>query len=303
MRALAASVAFALAINCTHAAPHVVTSLPATSASITPSGTSTPRAAGLAACPAPRPFSAVPVFARGLGAPDDLLVLSDRTVWVSDPLHGTLRHLSTGGRVLQTIDDPEAPEGMVVLPDGRMIVAEQRQNRLVAFRPPDTRRTTVLTLPTQGTGLGVDGIKYDPKGARILIPDSPHGTLLAWPVAGGRATVLARDLGRAVDAAIGPDGATYVTAEATAGLLRISGGRAEPLGHIVQADDVVSAGGLLYVTLIDSGEVVAVDPSTGSHRALVSGIGAAQGLAVLADGRLAIADSNRGTIAIVAACG
>jgi sugar lactone lactonase YvrE len=242
------------------------------------------------------------VFARGLGAPDDLLALPDGTMWVSDPVHGTLRHLSAAGRALQTIDDGEAPEGMVMLPDGRLIVAEQRRSRLVSLRPPDTTRTTVLSLPAAGTGLGVDGIKFDAKNARILIPDSPHGTLLAWPVAGGSATVLARDLGRAVDAALGPDGAIYVTAEAAAGLLRITGGRGEPYGRIVQADDIVSTGGLLYVTLIGSGEVVAVDPLTGSHRAVVTGIGAAQGLAVLADGRVAIADSNRGTIAIAAAC-
>jgi sugar lactone lactonase YvrE len=243
------------------------------------------------------------LLARGLGAPDDLLALPDGTMWVSDPVHGTLRHLSAGGRVLQTIDDPEAPEGMVMLPDGRLIVAEQRRNRLVALRPPDTTRTTVLTLPAAGTGLGVDGIEYDAKNARILIPDSPHGTLLVLPLMGGGASVLARDLGRAVDAAVGPDGAIYVTAEAAAGLLRIRGGRGEPFGRIVQADDVVSTGGLLYVTLIGSGEVVAVDPSTGSHRVLIDGIGAAQGLAVLADGRLAIADSNKGEIAIAAACG
>jgi streptogramin lyase len=231
------------------------------------------------------------------------LALPDGTLWVSDPVHGTLRHLAANGRVLQTIDDPDAPEGMVMLPDGRLIVAEQRRNRLVSLRPPDTTRTTVFTLPAAGTGLGVDGIKYDVRGARILIPDSPHGTVLAWPVAGGRATVLARDLGRAVDAAVGSDGAIYVTAEAAAGLLRITGGHGEPFGRIVQADDVVSTGGLLYVTLIGSGEVVAVDPSTGSHRVLINGVGAAQGLVVLQDGRLAIADSNRGRIAIAAACG
>jgi sugar lactone lactonase YvrE len=242
------------------------------------------------------------VLARGLGAPDDLLALSDGTLWVSDPDHGTLRHLSGDGRILQTIDDPEAPEGMVMLPDGRMIVAEQRRNRLVALRPPDTTRTTVLTLEPAGARLGVDGIKYDPKGARILIPDSPHGKLLAWPVTGGAAKELARNLGRAVDAVVGPDGAIYVTAEAAAGLLRIRNGRTEPITGIVQADDVVSAGELLYVTLIGSGELIAVDPSSGSHRLLVDHIGAAQGLAVLRDGRLAIADSGNGTIAIVARC-
>jgi hypothetical protein len=299
MRALAAALVLALVAGCTQATPHVMPSTPASSVS----STSTPRASALAACPAPRRFSLLPVLARALGAPDDLLALPDGTMWVSDPVHGTLRHLSAGGRVLQTIDDPEAPEGMVMLPDGRLIVAEQRRNRLVALRPPDTTRTTVFTLPPAGAGLGVDGIEYDAKNARILIPDSPHGTLHAWPVTRGPAMLLARDLGRAVDVAVGPDDAIYVTAEAAVGLLRISEGRGEPFGRIVQADDIVSAGGLLYVTLIGSGELVAVDPSTGSHRVLVNGIGAAQGLAVFADGRLAIADSNDGKIAIAAACG
>jgi len=243
------------------------------------------------------------VLARGLGAPDDLLALADGTMWVSDPPHGTLRHLSRDGRILQTIDDPQAPEGMVMLLDGRLIVAEQRRNRLVSLRPPDPTPTTVLTLPPAGAGLGVDGITYDPKGARILIPDSPHGTLLAWPVVGGPTTELARGLGRAVDAAVGPDGAIYVTAEAAAGLLRIKDGKTEPFGGIVQADDVVSMGGLLYLTLIGSGEVVAFDPSTRAHRVLVGHIGAAQGLAVLTNGMLAIADSNEGSIAIAGACG
>lgn len=242
------------------------------------------------------------MLASGLGAPDDLLALPDGTLWVSDPLHGTLRHLLGSGRFLETIYDPGAPEGMVLLPDGRLIVAEQRRNRLVSIRPPDPTRTKVVTLPPAGAELGVDSIKYDPAGARILIPDSPHGTLLAWPVAGGPTTELAHGLGRVVDAAIGPDGAIYVTAEAAAGLVRIKDGKTEPFGGIVQADDVVSMGSLLYVTLIGSGEVIAVDPSSGSHRVLVDHIGAAQGLAALTDGMLAIADSNAGKIAVVDAC-
>jgi len=215
-----------------------------------------------------------------------------------------VRHLSNDGRILQTIHDPDAPEGLVMLDDGRLIVAEQRRNRLVAFRPPDPIRTTIFTLPAAGAGLGVDGIAYDATRARILIPDSPHGTLLAWPISGGPATELARKLGRAVGAAVGPDGAIYITAEAAAGFIRIgSSGHPEPLGGIVQADDVVSAGRLLYVTLIGSGEVVAVDPSTGSHRVLIDHIGAAQGLAVLTNGMLAIADSNEGKIAVADGCG
>ena len=243
----------------------------------------------------------MPVFARDLRAPDDLLVLADGTLWVSDPVHGTLRHLSASGRTLQTIVDPEAPEGIALVPGGRLVVAEQRVNRLVALRPPSAVRTALFELPSAGTAEGLDGIKYDAARARLLVPDSPHGTLLAFRE-GHPSEVLAGGLGRAVDAVVGPDGAIYVTAEAKRGLLRIEGGKGVQVGSFAQADDVVTANGLLYITLIDAGEVVAVDPATGAGRTLVTGIGAAQGLAVMPDGRLAIADSNRGEIALARGC-
>jgi len=114
--------------------------------------------------------------------------------------------------------------------------------------------------------------------------------------------ILARGLGRGVGVAVGSDGAIYVVAEASAGLLRISSGRGEPVGTFAQGDDVVAANGLLYITLIDEGQVIAVDPANGAHRVLVTGIGAAQGLALLPHGRLAIADPNRGAIALARAC-
>ena len=68
------------------------------------------------------------------------------------------------------------------------------------------------------------------------------------------------------------------------------------------ADDVVSTGGLLYVTLLGAQQVRAVDPSTGASAVLVNGIGAPQGLTVLPGGRVAVADSTTGTIATLAGC-
>ncbi|MGZ4128993.1 MAG: Vgb family protein [Actinomycetota bacterium] len=282
------------------------TPVPSSAASPSPSPStsgSTP-ALGLSACPGKRRFATLPVFARGLGAPDDLLALGDGTVWVSDPTHGTVRHLSADGRAMQTIDDAEAPEGIVALGDGRLILAEQRLNRLVSLKPPSGARTVVLQLPSAGAALGVDGIALDAARARIIVPDSARARLFAWPIAGGATTVLATDLGRAVGAAVGPDGQIYVAAEAAAGLLRVplAGGRGEPLGRVVQADDVVFARGLLYVTEIGSGRLLAVDPATGASRALVDGISQAQGLAVMIDGRLAIADSASGEIRLTDAC-
>jgi len=266
----------------------------------------TPRPTGtrtaLSACPASQDFESLPVFARDLRAPDDLLALGDGTIWVSDPVHGTLRHLSAEGETLQLIRDANAPEGIALLPDGRLAVAEQRRNRIVTFRAPAIVPTTLFELPPAGSAEGVDGIAVDVAGRRLLVPDSPHGTLVVWQLPDGPSRTIARGLGRAVDAVAGPNGSVYVTAEAARGLLRIESGRAVQVGAFAQADDVVSANGLLYVTLIDAGEVIAVDPSTGSGRTLVTGIGAAQGLTVIRDGRGAIADSNRGTIALARAC-
>src|SRR5256885_2128542 len=93
-RALGAVAALLVLSACTttHVAPP--SSTPSNTPTITNKGTA------LAACPSPRDFKSLPVFARGLRAPDDLLALSDGTLWVSDPVHGTLRHLSASGETL-----------------------------------------------------------------------------------------------------------------------------------------------------------------------------------------------------------
>jgi sugar lactone lactonase YvrE len=253
------------------------------------------------ACPSSHPFASLAVFARTGGTPDDLLALPDGSLWVSDPNRGTVVHLDRRGRILETIRDANAPEGVVRLPDGRMILAEQHTNRLVVL----PSRTTFFRLAPAGAALGVDGIGYDPARRVLLVPDSAHGRLLAVTTSGRSSRLLAGGLGRIVGATTGPDGAVYVVAEETRGLLRVAatGGSASAIAGVEQADDVVSAGGLLYLTLIRAGEVLALDPTRPSSRwVLVSGIGSVQGLAVLADGRLAVADSNTGTIRAIQAC-
>jgi hypothetical protein len=112
-------------------------------------------------------------------------------------------------------------------------------------------------------------------------------------------------MGRDVAATVGPDGAIYVAVEGDHGLLRVppAGGAALPVGAgLAQLDDVITVGALLYATLLVTGEVVAIDPTTGAFRVLATGIGAAQGLSLLAGGRLAVADSTTHVIATVATC-
>jgi sugar lactone lactonase YvrE len=244
------------------------------------------------------------VLARTDLSPDDLLARPDGSLWVTDPAGGSIEHLAPDGHVLARMADAQAPEGMVAVGE-RIVLAEQRPNRLVSFVPPSSTPSTLLTLPARGSQDGVDGIGLDATTGTLLIPDSPHGTLLSAPVDGGRVVTLASGMGRDVAATVGPDGAIYVAVEGDPGLLRVpfTGGVAVPVGAgFAQLDDVVTVGGLLYATLLAAGEVIVIDSSNGAFRVLATGIAAAQGLAVLTTGRLAVADSTNRVIATLATC-
>jgi hypothetical protein len=266
--------------------------------------TATPRPAGLGTCPPAQPLASLPVLARTDLSPDDLLARPDGSVWVTDPAGGSIEHLAADGHMLARVADAQAPEGMVAVGD-RIVLAEQRPNRLVSFVPPSSTLSTLLTLPSRGSQDGVDGIGLDVTTGTLLIPDSPHGTLLSAPLDGGHLVTLASGMGRDVAATVGPDGAIYVAVEGDRGLLRVpfAGGAAVPVGAgLAQLDDVVTVGALLYATRLVAGEVIAIDPSSGAFRVLATGIAAAQGLAVLDGGRLAVADSTTRVIATLATC-
>ncbi|HWF57285.1 MAG TPA: hypothetical protein VG520_02920 [Candidatus Dormibacteraeota bacterium] len=275
---------------------------PTSAATATATATASAAPLGLAACPPERALAALPVLARTDLSPDDLLALPDGSLWVSDPVGGAIEHIAADGRVLTRSADGQAPEGMVAV-GGSIVLAEQGPNRLVRFTPPAMARGTVLTLPDRGGQEGLDGIALDASG-RLLIPDSPHGTLLSAAPGGGGAVTMATGLGRDVAATVGPDGAIWIAVEGTRGLWRLpaAGATAVAVGGLAQLDDLVTVGSLLYATLLLAGEVVAIDPASGASRVLARGIGAPQGLALLAGGRLAVADSNSHVIATLAAC-
>jgi sugar lactone lactonase YvrE len=280
---------------------------PTPSASTAPTPTATARLATLAQCPGqPAGAAALPILYRG-GSPDDVTADPAGGMWVSDTGAGTVYHVTAAaGAVDITRSGFSSPEGMVLLANGDLLVAEQGRNQITSVRS-DGSRSVFATLTPPGNGMmGVDGIGFDSAANRVLIPDSPHGTLLVAPAATGNPLAqLAAGLGRPVDAAVGPDGALYVTSENAAprGLLRVAaGGAVATVGSLRELDDIVALGGLLYVTDLAAGAVYAVDPASGAQRTLVTGLGQPQGLTPLPGGRLAVTDSNSGTVRALPAC-
>jgi len=285
---------------------------PSVSASGSPGGSAAPASAsasasalaGLAGCPVvPAAASGLPVLWRG-GSPDDLAVAADGALWVIDGAAQVVDRV-VAGAVARTLRGIADPEGVLALASGDIVVAEQGRQRILLVHPDDTR-TVLLTLPAAGGQLGVDGIAYDAAGDRVIVPDSPHGTVLSVAVAHpGNATTLAQGLGRVVGAVADPaGGGLWVVAEAEAphGLVQIDAG-VRMLGNLAQLDDIVELHGLLYVTDLRNHSVHAVDPRSGADRVIATGLEQPQGLAVLQDGGLAVADSTRGVVQRVAPCG
>ncbi len=65
---------------------------------------------------------------------------------------------------------------------------------------------------------------------------------------------------------------------------------------------MIAAGGLVYVGDLTRHELRAVEPATGTQRVLVTGSPGLQGLIALVDGRLLLADTTAGVLALVDPC-
>lgn len=256
----------------------------------------------LSGCAAAMPFTSLPVIARLSGA-DDLAAAADGSLWVDDAQR-TLEHVASGGAVLQRVDDPRAPEGIVALPDGSLLLAEQAPDRIVRLQPATASLSVVLQLTPRAGQLGVDGIASDTASNLLLVPDSANGTLLELGLDGGAPAQIASGLGRPVGAAIAGDGTVVVAAEDSSGLVRVParGGVATPVGGVSAADDVVVSGGLAYITSLSAHQLIAVDLRSGRSRVLVTGDQDPQGLTQLPGGRLALSDSASGAVVSLRGC-
>jgi hypothetical protein len=256
---------------------------------------------GRTVCPAPRSFRSLPLFAHVKKA-DDVMVDSSGNVWVSSVGGREVTELSPAGAVVHVFADRQNPEGMVQLSPSTMALANQRSDQVVVFDM--TTGQSKLWVQLTPNGLGVDGIGMEP--GMLLLPDAAQGNLDTVPLppfSGGPQTV-ASGLGRPVDATPVGDGTLLVSVENAPGLDRVNPttGTVTPAAHFASTDDVVVGNGIAYVADNGGGTMSAVTLSSGTVNTLVTGVKAAQGLAMRADGTFLVSDEKSGDIRVAMGC-
>jgi hypothetical protein len=246
---------------------------------------------------APGVSSANPVLllASGLNGPDDLPYTDDGTVLVGE--HGDGHIARIGGpaglvRLPQVV--PEA-EGIAQM-DGVTYVADQLHARVVALTDGGVR--TVIQLQPVASGENLDGIGAN--GGLIVIPDSPHGTVLFVDPSGN---VVRRETGfsRPAGVWVNPNGSSgpWLVADENASAvfsLRNAGGHDVVARGLPGADDVVRTdAGHIVVTLPGLGRLYDVT----AGRDLASGLRNPQGLDFDGAQNLLVTESDNGRVDLV----
>jgi sugar lactone lactonase YvrE len=257
--------------------------LPATS----PSVSLTP--APLAACPLGSPAPAQQVLLSNRPAPDDLAFDQQGRLLFSDINTGSVFALNGDGSVQTIAGGLSEPEGIVVQADGRILVAEQGRNRIVAIDPQSHAIAVWRTFTNRTSYAGIDGIgpilpAKDANGQPLLnagdvvVPDSPNG--IVWLVSpdGQSASQLASGMTRPVGAARDAAGRILVADEGGA-LWRLDPAR-DRLTTLPTPDDVVvTQDGHLFVNTLGDNAIHELD-AQGHQVRVLAGIAQPQGIAL-----------------------
>ena len=240
------------------------------------------------------------VIVQGGARPDDLIFNQSESVLLfSDFYNGTISSVTLNGTVTVLLSGLRGPEGMVVLPDGKLIFAEQNTNRILALAPGARTPTVLRTIPgISGQAEckhGIDGIAWDASTNSIIVPDSPTGDVYSLSVDGKSLKLLASGITRPVGAAVDSQGNIYVADECGGALWRIApDGTKTRIGGFGMPDDVVidPRGNLLIIDLQPSiHALVRMNVTTGKRQVLASrGFIEPQGLLVDAHDNIFVSD-------------
>jgi len=234
-----------------------------------------------------------------VGRPDDLAFDRQGHLLFSDFFNGTVSRLNTDGSVTVLVRGVAGPEGIVVLADGTMIIAEQRTNRILTLAPGAKSLTVLRTLPGTPTTApckdGVDGLVLDSTTNTLIVPDSPIGNVYRMSLDGTKLTLLASGIVRPVGAAVDAQGTIYVADECGGAVVRITpDGKTTRVGGFGMPDDVAfdHHGNLLVIDLRSSiHALIRVRQATGKHEVLASnGFIEPQGLVVDTNDNIYVSD-------------
>lgn len=258
----------------------------------TPSPTSPPK-------PAPAHYISQLVL-RGVDRPDDLAFDPQGRLLFSDPHNNVVGRVNTDGSVSVLHRGIAGPEGLVVLPDGTLIVAEQNTNRILSFAPGAQTPMVLRTLPGAPSAAtcknGVDGIALDPTTNTLILPDSPTGAVYRMSLDGKTFTRLSSGIVRPVGAGVDKQGTIYIADECGNAVWRITpAGQTTRIGGFGMPDDVIpdGYGNLLVIDLEPSiHALIRMNLANTSQREILASQGfiEPQGLVVDAHGNIFVAD-------------
>lgn len=223
----------------------------------------------------------------------------------SDVHNDIIGRLNADGSVTVILRDANGPEGLIALPDGTLIFAEQYANRIVKLAPGASAPVVLRDLPGQPSSAnckdGVDGIAYDPTTSTIIAPDSPTGNVYRLSLDGKTLSLLASGITRPVGAAIDAGGNVYIADECGGAVWRIApNGAKTRIGGFGMPDDVAfdPAGNLLVIDLqINIHALIRVNLATGQRVTLASqGFIEPQGLLVDQHGKIFVSDDYADSI-------
>ncbi len=275
-------------------------------ASITPTSTNTvdrtPVATATTA--APQHYTAHVVLSGG-ARPDDLVFDQQGRLLFSDFYNGTVSRVNSDGSVTRILSGLAGPEGLVVLADDTLIIAEQRPNRILSLAPGAHLPVVLRNLPGTPSAAqckdGVDGIAFDATTQTLIVPDSPVGKVYRMSLDGKTLTLLASGIVRPVGAAVDARGTIYVADECGAAIWSITpAGKTTHIGGFGMPDDVAfdQHGNILVIDLQPSiHALVRMNLTTGRREILASrGFIEPQGLVIDGHDDIFVSDDYADTI-------
>jgi sugar lactone lactonase YvrE len=246
--------------------------------SATPTARPSATVSPLAACPSGAVTAGAQVLLQHLPAPDDLAFTLDERLLFTDINAGTVSALNADGTVERIASGLSAPEGIVVQGSGRILVAEQGRNQLVAIDPQSHAITVWRTFPNRTGRDGIDGIGPELSNGDIVVPDSPNGVVWRVSANGKTATQIASGMVRPVGAAVDATGRIFVADEG--GALWVLDPARHRFATLATPDDVlVTRAGHVIVNTLGDNAIHELD-GQGDQVSVIGGLQQPQGIAL-----------------------